>query len=666
VNVTATLGSSLLLTALASSAFAITAAIYGHRVGSARAVVAARRAIVATAALTTLAVLVLAYALLANDFSIDHVASVSSSDMQPWMKWASIYSGQPGSLLYWTWMLSLFLGAFTLTTLRHIPWGAPHAIATMGVLLLAFMIPLVFFASPFRISPITPLDGQGLNPLLVDGGMLIHPPALLAGLVSTAVPFTLGAAALLAGRLDAAWVRHARNWALLSFLILSIGNFLGAWWAYTVLGWGGYWGWDPVENSAILPLLPMTAFLHALMVQERRGMLKGWSLTLVLASFALAVFGTFNVRSGLVASVHSFAQSEVGPYFLVLLGLVVAASVVLLVWRWPRLQADHDFDSFASRETGLILNTYVLIAITLVILGGTLFPVFSELIKGVRITVGPPFFNDVTGPLWIALLLLLTLGTVLPWRRASPGLLRRRLCTPLIALALTLAVLITFGLRDLFALATIGAGSLVLFVTAREFAIGARGVRRANGRDWLSAIASLFQRDQQRYGGYLVHIGVALIAISALSSYAFQEQVRTVVSPGDSFEVGGHTIAYNGLLERQPGVNGISSEVVAQITVDGDTVLNPGQRFFTNFVGQPVAIVAIDGNPLRDVYVFMQGWDEGGAEIQVFINPLMQLLWFGGFIYILGGLLAYAPARASVRVPATEHRTAPPEESQRA
>jgi cytochrome c-type biogenesis protein CcmF len=662
VNVTSTLGSSALLTALASSAFAIVAAIYGHRIASARTVIAARRAIVATAALTTFAILVLSYALLANDFSIAHVASVSSRDMQPWMKWASIYSGQSGSLLFWTWLLSLFLGGFTLTTLKRIPWGAPHAIATMGVLLLAFLIALVFFASPFRISPITPLDGRGLNPLLVDAGMLIHPPALLAGLVSTAVPFTLGATALLAGRLDAAWVRHARSWALLSFLVLSVGNFVGAWWAYTVLGWGGYWGWDPVENSAILPLLPITAFLHALMVQERRGMLKGWNLTLVLAAFALSVFGTFNVRSGLVASVHSFAASEVGPYFLVLLGIVVAASVALLVWRWPRLQADHDFDSFASRETGLILNTYVLIAITLLILGGTLFPVFSELIEGVRITVGPPFFNDVTGPLWIVLLLLLALGTILPWRRASSGLLQRRLKTPLIALTLTLVVLIALGMRDAFALATIGAGSLVLFVTAREYLIGARGVRRATARNWLSATASLFERDQRRYGGYLVHIGVALVAISAVSSYAFQEQVRQVVAPGDSFEVGDHTITYGGLLQRDPGVNGIAYEVVAEITVDGDTVLHPGQRFFTNFVGQPVAIIAIDGNPLRDVYVFMQGWDENGAEIQVFINPLMQLLWVGGFIYVIGGLLAYTPAR----VPATERRPAPPEGAQRA
>jgi len=232
----------------------------------------------------------------------------------------------------------------------------------------------------------------------------------------------------------------------------------------------------------------------------------------------------------------------------------------------------------------------------------------------------------------------------------------------LIALTLTLAALVAFGMRDVFALATIGAGSLVLFVTAREFAIGARGVRRADGRNWLSATTSLFERDQHRYGGYLVHIGVALIAISALSSYAFQQQVRTVVAAGDTFEVGGHTIAFHGLLERDPGVNGISSEVVAQITVDGDTVLNPGQRFFTNFAGQPVAIVAIDGNPLRDVYVFMQGWDENGAEIQVFVNPLMQLLWFGGFVYIVGGVLAYAPARG----PVTERPTVPPEEAQRA
>ncbi len=668
MNITATLGASALLTALASSLFATGAAIYGHRLGHAWAVMASRRAIIATGALMTLALLTLAYALLANDFSIAHVASVSSTNMEPWMKWASIYSGQPGSLLFWTWSMSLFMAAFAATTLRQMPWGAPHAIAAMGTVLAAFLIALVFFASPFRVSEVTPLDGQGLNPLLVDPGMLIHPPFLLAGLVSTAVPFVLGAAALMSGRLDSAWVRHARSWALASFLILSVGNFLGAWWAYTVLGWGGYWGWDPVENSAILPLFPITAFLHSAMVQERRGMLKGWNLALVLSAFALAVFGTFNVRSGLVASVHSFAESEVGPYFLVLLGIVAVVSVALLVWRMPLLRADHDFDSFASRETGLILNTYVLIALALVILGGTLFPVFSELIDGSRITVGPPFFNDATGPIWIAMLVLIAFGTVLPWRRAAPGTLTRRLRVPVLVTLATVAVLVGFGMRNVFAIATIAAAVLIIYVTGREYVIGARGARRATGRDWLSATTSLFERDRRRYGGYLVHLGVAVIAIAVIGSSVFQTQVRAVVSPGDTFEVGDYRISYGGLRVREPGVNGIEQEIVALVGVEHDgelrASLEPGQRFFTNFANQPVAMVAIDGNLLRDVYVFMQGFEgDQTAEIQAFINPLVQWLWIGGAIYTVGGLLAFAPARrpVTVRQPAS-----PPPGAQRA
>lgn len=662
MNVTATLGASALLTALASSLFAAAAAIYGHRTGRAWAVLAARRAIIATGALMTGALLVLAYALLANDFSIAHVAAVSSSNMQPWMKWASIYSGQPGSLLFWTWTMSLFMALFAATTLRLIPWGAPHALATMGTILAAFLIALVFFASPFRVSPVTPLDGQGLNPLLVDPGMLIHPPFLLLGLVSTSIPFVLGATALMSGRLDAAWLRHARSWALASFLILSVGNFLGAWWAYTVLGWGGYWGWDPVENSAILPLFPITAFLHSAMVQERRGMLKGWNLALVLAAFGLAVFGTFNVRSGLVASVHSFAESEVGPYFLVLLGIVAFASIALLIWRMPLLRAEHDFESFASRETGLILNTYVLVALMLVILGGTLFPVFSELIDGSRITVGPPFFADTTGPIWIALLALIVVGTILPWRRAAAGTVTRRLRSPLIVLLMAVVGLAAFGMRDVFAIAAIATAVLVIYVTAREYFIGARGARRAAGRDWFSATTSLFERDQRRYGGYLVHIGVAVIAIAVIGSTVFQTQVRQTVSPGDTFEVGDYQLSYGGLRVREPGVNGIDQEIIALVGVEqgGKLVasLEPGQRFFTNFGSQPVAIVDIEGSLLRDVYVFMQGWDENqNAEIQVFLNPLVQWLWIGGAIYTIGGLLAFAPVRGTV--PAREATTPP-------
>lgn len=384
-------------------------------------------------------------------------------------------------------------------------------------------------------------------------------------------------------------------------------------------------------------------------------MLKGWNLALVLAAFGLAVFGTFNVRSGLVASVHSFAESEVGPYFLVLLAIVAAVSVALLVWRMPLLRAEHDFDSFASRETGLILNTYVLVALMLVILGGTLFPVFSELIDGSRITVGPPFFSDTTGPIWIVLLALIAFGTILPWRHAAPGTISRRLRTPLIAFLATLAGLVVFGMRDAFAIAAIGCAVLVIYVTAREYVNGARGARRATGRDWLSATTSLFERDRRRYGGYLVHIGVAVIAIAVIGSTVFQSQTRVTVAPGETFEAGDYQVSYGGLRLREPGVNGIDQEIIALVGVerDGESVasLQPGQRFFSNFGNQPVAIVAIEGSLLRDIYVFMQGWDDNqNAEIQVFINPLVQWLWIGGAIYTIGGLLAFAPARRPVPV----------------
>ncbi len=650
MNVVATVGASALLTALGASIFAAGASITGHRLGHRALLLAGQRAILAVALLTTAAVVTLGYALLANDFSIAHVASVSSSEMQTSMKWASLYSGQPGSLLFWTWSMSLFMAAFVLITVPRIPWGAPHAVATLGVVIAAFLFALVFFASPFRVSPVVPADGQGLNPLLVDPGMLIHPPFLLSGLVSTVIPFTLGAAALLSGRLDGAWVRHARGWALTSFLVLSVGNFLGGWWAYTVLGWGGYWGWDPVENSAILPLLPIIGFLHALIVQERRGMLKTWNVVLVLAAFCLAVFGTFNVRSGLVASVHSFAQSEVGPYFLVLLGVTITASLALIVWRLPRLRAVSELDSLASRETALIVNSYLMVAMALVILGGTLFPVFSELFRDARITVGPPFFNEVMGPLFVVMLLLAALGTVLPWRRAAPGSLRQRILLPLVAAAATGGVLSVLGMRHVGALAATCSAIALAIVTLREFVAGARAVGRARRVPAVQAAPSLFGRDPRRYGGYLVHLGVAVMAVAVVGSTIYREQARAVLAPGESFEARGYTFTYERLTSREPGVNGIELEVYADIRVTKDgrevALMRPGRRFFSNFPEQPTGIVALDESLTRDLYLFVQGWNaDGVAEVHVFVNPLIMWLWIGGGIYIAGGLLAYGPTR---------------------
>ena len=653
MNLTAALGAAALLTAMATALFAVAASVIGLRSGNGPLLRAGRRSVYATALFLTVAMAILAVALLRNDFSIAHVASVSSTDMRPIMKWASLYSGQPGSLLYWTWLMSLFMAAFAWVTVPRIPWGGPHAIAMCGGILAAFLVALLFFASPFRISVVTPEDGVGLNPLLVDPTMLIHPPVMLAGLISTVIPFTMGAAALMAGRIDSAWIRAVRHWALLSWLLLSVGNILGAWWAYTVLGWGGYWGWDPVENSALLPLLPMTAFVHSMMVQERRGMLKLWNLALVFAAFALAVFGTFNVRSGLVASVHSFAVSEVGPYFLVLLGATLVGSIALLAWRSPQLRRDHDFESLASRESSLIVNNYLFTAIMLIILGGTLFPVFSELVRGVRITVGPPFYDDVVGPLLIVLVALIAVGTVLPWRRASNATLRRRFRDPLLVLGASLVVLWLIGVQNRFALAGMSAGIVLISVTLREFVLGASGASRATGQFWPLALLGLFARDQRRYGGYLVHIGIGVMAIAIVGSSIYQEQVRVVVAPGETFELGDYTIRYDGLTERPRNSDGIESEVIANLVIfRGDRevgTLDPGRRFFTNFPQQPMARVAIKTSLREDLYIFVQGWDpQGVAEFNGFVNPLMAWLWIGAGIYTLGGLIAFMPRPVEV------------------
>ena len=648
MNIIATLGSASLIIAFSCTVFSLAASLIYFRTQINIFLSLARHSIIATAMLISFSLLVMAYALLSNDFSIAHVASVSSKNMEPWMKWASIYSGQSGSLLFWTWALSLFLAMFSLKTLPKILWGAPHAIVVMALLLSAFLIPLIFFTSPFTVSTITPEDGRGLNPLLVDRGMLVHPPALLSGLVSTSIPFTLAMSALMSGRLDSSWIQHARSWALLSFLILSVGNFLGAWWAYTVLGWGGYWGWDPVENSAILPLLPIAAFLHSQTVQLRRGIFKGWNLSLVLAAFALAVFGTFNVRSGLVASVHSFAQSDIGPYFLGLLGVISFISIALLCLRWNSLKPDRDLDSLLSKETGLVLNTYILMVLTLVILGGTLFPIFSELIQGVRITVGPPFFNETTGPLWIILLIVMSIGIMLPWRKTTRNSILKRVSIPLIISITTAFFLFILGIRNYIVLLTLLSAEMVLLVTLREFFLGGKVQQSISDQPLFLSILKLFETNQHRYGGYLVHIGVALIAIAIISSYTFQAQTRQTMLPGESFNISGYQIKYEELFESKPGINGVSKEILAKVEIDGKRLIYPGQRLFTNFPNQPVAIVAIDGNPLRDVYVFLQGWtDEGMIELHVFVNPLIQLLWFGGIIYVVGAILAYTPSTRS-------------------
>jgi cytochrome c-type biogenesis protein CcmF len=444
------------------------------------------------------------------------------------------------------------------------------------------------------------------------------------------------------------WSRSLRRWTLISLLVLSAGNFLGAWWAYTVLGWGGYWGWDPVENCAILPLIPLAVLLHSKPLQERIGLFYTWNLMLGCLPFVLAIFGTFNVRSGLITSVHSFAESDIGPYFLGLLALTLLTPAVLLTLGTRAKSVTHNYDSVLSRETGLIINNFLLLSIGLVILGGTLFPVASELANGARIVVGPLFFADTVGPLLAILLIFMAFTTPLAWTKTSKKNYLQRIKFPISLAVLATLLAVTLGANGLINLLAFFASAFAILIHSFEIcrAITKNTEGASNPYD---RVLKPFKRNPRRYGGYIAHIGLAIMAIGIISSTAYESRNRFTVEPGDSFSLGDYSFEYKGLWGQKPEKNGIEIEAGTEVALKKNSeivnVLRPGRRFFYAAPNQPVAIVDIDTSLIRDVYVFTQGWDEKQvAEIQILIKPLVQWLWIGAGLYI-GGVLVSLSAK---------------------
>jgi cytochrome c-type biogenesis protein CcmF len=519
--------------------------------------------------------------------------------------------------------------------------------ATLMAVMTFFGVLLAFVASPFERVAVVPADGLGLNPLLYDRGMLYHPPMLLGGYMSWAVPFAFAIGALVTGRLDGEWVRATRRYALVAWAILGVGNLLGAWWAYRVLGWGGYWGWDPVENSAIMPWLLGTAFIHSIMIQERRGMLKVWNMALVLTTFALCLFGTFIVRSGVISSVHSFAQSSIGPYFLAFLSLTVCGSLALVLYRLPLLRSDNQLDSVLSREASFLLNNFLFVALVFSIFWGTIFPVVSEAFQGVRLTVGPPFFNQIAGPIMIALVFLMGVGPLMPWRKASRATLQSNFGPPIaVAACVTLGVLIAVGAQQVMALLATFATTFAASTVAQEFWRGTLARRHATGESNALAFAGLIRRNRRRYGGYIVHLGIVMVAAAVTASTAYQIERQVKLRPGDVVEVGRFRLAYTGLEERrEPGVRIVEGRMAIE---SGDRLvglLTPDKRFHRNFERQPSSNVAIRTSALEDLYVVLVGWEQdGAASFLIFVNPLVVWLWIGGLVALGGTLVSLWPA----------------------
>jgi cytochrome c-type biogenesis protein CcmF len=645
------LGVIALILALGFAVYTVIASVLGALRSSLQLVVSAKRSALAVFAFLILASAALIVSFLTHDFGVNYVAQHSSRAMPWYYVTAAFYGGQEGSLLYWALMLALFTTIFVVTSRRAPAPLVPYVLATLMVIETFFCIVLTVVTNPFTRTTVVPPDGVGLNPLLMDPGMLVHPPMLLLGYMSFSMPFAFAIAALITGRLNAEWLRSIRRWTLASWSLQTMGLMLGAWWAYHVLGWGGYWSWDPVENVALMPWLTATAFLHSTMVQERRGMLKIWSLFLVIASFALSIFGTFEARSGLINSVHSFAYSNIAVYYLVFLIIVVLFSSGLFLFRLNNLQSEQEFDSVVSREGVFLLNNLLLVGITFATLWGTLFPLISQAFRGQTIEVDAPFYNSVNGPLLVLLVLAMGVGPLLAWRRTSTQALWRNLCVPVIAAAVCAAILPLCGVTNIAA--NVGF-SVCAFTAAGIFYELWRGVRvrHSHGEPLPVALFMLFNRYRRRYGGYIVHLGMVLLTIGIIGSNYFQQQTDATLKPGQEMSVAGYRFVYQGNIDLKDSDH---ETITAQVQIWHDKQLQryayPGRIVYNNYPQQPTSAIEIIPFGLTDVYIFLADW-RGAAQatIRVFVNPLVPLIWYGGILMFLGGIFCWWPERRVQKV----------------
>ncbi|MFQ5612581.1 MAG: heme lyase CcmF/NrfE family subunit [Anaerolineae bacterium] len=646
------IGFVALVLSLALAAYATVVAVVGARRQRRELIASARNAALAVTALLTVSVAALEFLLIVGDYQTNYVFEVSNRAMPLFYRITALWGGQDGSLLFWSWLMSIFAAAVLVRKWGSMRLMMPYVVAVMQVTLVFFIGLVIFVANPFEQLPFSPADGNGLNPLLRHYGMIIHPPLLYLGFVSFVVPYAFAIAALITRQTNDVWIRTTRRWTLAAWLFLSLGLGLGGWWAYDVLGWGGYWGWDPVENAALLPWLIGTPFLHSVMMQENRGMMKRWNMALIILTYCLVIEGTFLTRSGVISSVHSFAQSAIGPLFLAFIGGMFLFSLYLFVARWDDLSSDNELDSWFSRESAFLLNNLVFIGIALAVWWGTHFPLFSEAITGDKLVVGPPFFEQTTGPLWAALLLLMGIAPLMPWRRASAGRMSRLLRLPALVGAGTMIVLYATGwVRIPAAVIGFGFSAFTLTVTLGEYWKGMRARHRRNGEDYLTALWRLAGRNRRRYGGYFIHLGVIVVALGIIGSRFYQVETQQNVNIGETISItspfiGTYELTYRGLREVPSIDDRIITQATLSVTKDGRPAgeLRPNREFFV-VQQQPMTIPDKRSTVSDDLYVILAGWEGTGetATFKVFINPLVNWVWFGGLIFVLGTAVAAWP-----------------------
>ena len=649
-------GSIGVIGALAFGLYAVIAGVLGGRLRSLRVTKSAERATLAFFVMVTLAVVSLEYLILTDSFNSAYVATHSNRALPFYYKLPVLWSGQEGSLLFWTWLLSIYSALVVLMNRRRNRQLMPYVVSILMGTGVFFSSLVVFVANPFTevaiagaggaLKSFTPPDGNGLSPALQYPSMVIHPPMLYLGYVGMVVPFAFAIAALITRQLGDNWIRTTRRWTMVPWMFLGVGIVLGGNWAYEVLGWGGYWAWDPVENASLLPWLAGTAFLHSVMIQEKRGMLKIWNIVLVIATFFLSIFGTFLTRSGIVSSVHAFAQSNIGPFFAVFLGIIVLFSVTLLFLRLDFLKSENQLDSVVSRESGFLFNNWVLLAAVFAVLWGTIFPIISKAIENQTVTVGAPFFNRFMIPIGLILLFLTGAGPLLAWRKTSFQSIRQNFTIPLAAAAVITAALYALGVRGFYVSMTVLLTAFVAVATIGEFYKGARTRQRTLHENFPQAVFNLTMRNTRRYGGYVIHLAIVVLFVGFLGQ-AFKSESKGLMAEGDLMHVKNYTLRCESF---GTGTTPNYEYERASLSVirDGRALglMEPEQRFYTASQ-QATSHVAIRTSPREDLYVVLAGQDPDSkkAIVQVFINPLVMWVWVGGAVFLLGTLLALVPSR---------------------
>jgi cytochrome c-type biogenesis protein CcmF len=694
----ADVGRALILLALGVALYGIAAALAGALRGRRDLVDSARRAVYALAGLLTAAFVLVEVAFLRSDFSFQVVAGHSSTTTPAFYQATAMWSSQEGSLLLWVFLLALWSSLALFLTRRRLNDVVPYATAVLLGFATFFLVLLAFFESPFATTAVAPAEGAGLNPLLRHPSMMIHPPMLYSGYTLFAVPFAFAVGALIRRRVDADWIAATRRFALMAWLFLGAGILLGARWSYAELGWGGYWAWDPVENASLLPWLTGTAFLHSIMLQEKRGMLKVWNASLILLTGTLCILGTFLVRSGILDSIHAFGASTLGGPFLGLIVVLVAGSVALVVSRRDTLRSEHRLDSLLSREATFLMNNLVLVGLAFVVFWGTFFPIISEALTGERQTVGPPWFDRYTVPLALVLVLLSGIGPVIAWRRATWASVRRGFLVPLLAAAATLGLCLAFGLGDrIAAVVMFCAAAFVAGTVAQEFWRGTGARRAMAGESPPRALVALVRRNRRRYGGYVVHLGMALLFVGVAASSAFEASRDVRMAKGDEARVGDYTVTFEDATatidERGGRLEDIRFGATLRVQRDGqapfrvvserryyptvDPSLGPVARFFE---GEATSEIGLKAGMWRDFWAAYQPDQEGigrivaaldrrlenaseeqqvraalllvallrerppEATFRVISSPMVSWIWLGALVVFAGGLLAAWPA----------------------